>query len=244
MKKFIVALMVIFMSACTLGGAVTPRQKVSEFLDKYKNENTDIISQLDETIDTEVTDEDHKSRYKTLMVNQYKNMEYEIKDEIIEEDNAVVEVEVTVYDYASAVKNANTYLNENIDEFKREVKETANDVKESVENAAEEVEEGIEDATGNDDEDNDDNNDDNDNNNTDNNNTDTNTTTDAGNAGNAGNADYDETKFMDYKLSLMEKVSDKVTYTIEFTLTKVNDEWQLDSLSNSDIEKLHGIYVQ
>lgn len=227
MKKFIVALMVIFMSACSLGGAVTPRQKVSEFLDKYKNENTDIISQLDETIDTEVTDEDHKSRYKTLMVNQYKNMEYEIKDEIIEEDNAVVEVEVTVYDYASAVKNANTYLNENIDEFKKEVKETANDVKNAVENVAEDVKEGIEDATGNDDEDD--------------NNNNTNTTTDDNGT---GTTDYDETKFMDYKLSLMEKVSDKVTYTIEFTLTKVNDEWQLDSLSNSDIEKLHGIYVQ
>ena len=49
---------------------------------------------------------------------------------------------------------------------------------------------------------------------------------------------------MDYKLSLMEKVTDKVKYTIEFTLTKVNDEWQLDALSNSDIEKLHGIYIQ
>ena len=54
MKKFIVALMVIFLSACTLGKAVTPRQKVSEFLDKYKNQNTDVISQLDETIKTDI----------------------------------------------------------------------------------------------------------------------------------------------------------------------------------------------
>ena len=36
MKKIIVALMVIFLSSCTLGKAVTPRQKVSEFLYKYK----------------------------------------------------------------------------------------------------------------------------------------------------------------------------------------------------------------
>ena len=48
---------------------------------------------------------------------------------------------------------------------------------------------------------------------------------------------------MDYKLSEMEKVTDKVKYTIEFTLTKTNGEWQLDALSNSDIEKLHGIYI-
>lgn len=211
MKKFIVALMVILLSACTLGTAVTPRQKVSEFLDKYKNENTDIISQLEETINSDITDEDHRSRYKTLMVNQYKNMEYEIKDEIIEDDNAVVEVEITVYDYASAIKNSNTYLNEHLDEFKREAKETVNEIGEKVEEAADKVKEEINEAT---------------------NNTD-----------NTTNSDYDETKFMDYKLSLMEKVTDTVKYTIEFTLTKTNGEWQLDALSNSDIEKLHGIYI-
>lgn len=218
MKKFIVALMVIFMSACTLGTADTPREKVSEFLDKYKNENTDIISQLEETIDNDITDEDHKSRYKTLMTNQYKNLEYEIKDEIIEDENAVVEVEITVYDYASAIKNANTYLNEHADEFKKDAKETVSEVEEKIEDATDEVKDDVEDkideATEND----------------------NNTTT--------TNTDYDETKFMDYKLSLMEKVTDKVKYTIEFTLTKVNDEWQLDALSNSDIEKLHGIYIQ
>ena len=46
MKKFIVALMVIFLSACTLGKAVTPRQKVSEFLDKYKKLSLFIITNL------------------------------------------------------------------------------------------------------------------------------------------------------------------------------------------------------
>ena len=138
-------------------------------------------------------------------------MEYEIKDEIIEDDNAVVEVEITVYDYASAIKNSNTYLNEHLDEFKRETEETVNEIGEKVEEAADKVKEEINEAT---------------------NNTD-----------NTTNSDYDETKFMDYKLSLMEKVTDTVKYTIEFTLTKTNGEWQLDALSNSDIEKLHGIYI-
>lgn len=223
MKKIIVALMVIFLSACTLGKAVTPRQKVSEFLDKYKNQNTDVVSQLDETIKTDITDQKQRDRYKTLMLNQYKNMEYEIKDEIIEDDNAVVEVEITVYDYASALKNSNTYLNEHLDEFKKDSKQTINE----VENTAEGVKEGIKDA--------------------------------AEGAKNAADTvkdkvneakdnlttttDYDESKYMDYKLSEMEKVTDKVKYTIEFTLTKTNGEWQLDALSNSDIEKLHGIYI-
>lgn len=218
MKKFIIALMVIFMSACTLGAAVTPKQKVSEFLDKYKNQNSELLAQLDETIDSEINNDDYKSRYRDLMTNQYKNMEYDIKNESIEGDNAVVEVEVTVYDYASAIRNANTYLNENADEFKREDKTTASiaeDAKNATENAAEKagdainnVKDKMEDAA------------------------DTITT------------DYDEDKFMDYKLSLMEKVTDKTKYTIEFTLTKVNNEWKLDELSNSDMEKLHGIYME
>ena len=36
MKKIFLALFVILLSACTLGAATTPKQKVSEFLDKYK----------------------------------------------------------------------------------------------------------------------------------------------------------------------------------------------------------------
>lgn len=216
MKKFIVALMVILLSACTLGVATTPREKVSEFLDKYKNQNEDILSQLDETIDSQINDEDQKSRYRTLMTNQYKNMEYEIKDEIIEDDNAVVEVEITVYDYASAIKNSNTYLNDHLEEFKADVENAAEKAKDTASDIAEKAK----DAVDNDNE------------------TNTDTTTD-----NNENNDYDDDKFMDYKISEMEKVKDTVKYTIEFTLTKVNDEWQLDALSNSDIEKLHGIYV-
>lgn len=203
MKKFIIAVIVILLSACTLGTAVTPRQKVSEFLDKYKNQNTDIISQLEETIKNDITNTDYRDRYKTLMVNQYKNMEYEIKEEIIEEDNAVVEVEITVYDYASAIRNANEYLNSNPDKFTKEDKTTI----ETDDDADEKI------------------------------------TTEEKNTNTTTITDYDEDKFMDYKLSQMENVTDTVKYTIEFTLTKVNDEWQLDELSNSDIEKLHGIYV-
>ena len=98
MKKVFLALFVILLSACTLGAATTPKQKVSEFLDKYKNENSDIIEDLVNTIKTDIKVADHQESYKTLMTKQYKNMKYEIKDEIIEDNNAVVEAEITVYD--------------------------------------------------------------------------------------------------------------------------------------------------
>jgi hypothetical protein len=201
MKKVFLALFVILLSACTLGAATTPKQKVSEFLDKYKNENSDIIEDLVNTIKNDIKVADHQERYKTLMTKQYKNMKYEIKDEIIEDNNAVVEAEITVYDYGSAIKKANEYLNSHPDEFKKEDKTTAKEEDTVTTNEKSDETDNI-------------------------------TAT-----------DYDEDKFMEYKISEMEKVTDTVKYTIEFTLTKVNGEWQLDQLSNSDIEKLHGIYT-
>ena len=117
MKRYLLIPFLFLLSACTLGVTSSPKQVVSSFLDKYKNQDETILSQLDDTINAEYTNEDYKSRYKTLMTNQYKNMEYEIKDEIIEDNNAVVEAQITVYDYASAIRNANDYLNSNPKEF-------------------------------------------------------------------------------------------------------------------------------
>lgn len=57
------------------------------------------------------------------------------------------------------------------------------------------------------------------------------------------NGNYDNSKFIDYKLEKMQKNSDTVEYTIEFNLTKdESDNWQINELSKSDLEKIHGIY--
>lgn len=52
----------------------------------------------------------------------------------------------------------------------------------------------------------------------------------------------DEEKFMDYKISKMKDTKDKITYTITFTLTKEDDEWALDDITDIDRQKIHGIY--
>ena len=57
------------------------------------------------------------------------------------------------------------------------------------------------------------------------------------------NGSYDSKKFMDYKLDAMQKTTDTVEYTINFNLTKDDkDNWQITELSQSDLEKIHGIY--
>lgn len=179
MKKYIIALFVILLSACSIMGTNTPKEKVKELLDKYKNQDTSIITQLEDTISNEYKGE-YKDRYKKLMINQYKNMEYKITDEIIDGNTAVVTADVTVYNYGSMIDTANEYLREHEQEFYKdeEKKEIDND------------------------------------------------------------------KFLDYKLDLLEEVDDRKTYTVEFTLTKEDNEWVLDDLSNKTISKIHGIYYE
>ncbi len=54
---------------------------------------------------------------------------------------------------------------------------------------------------------------------------------------------YDSAKVLEYKLDKFNNAKDRVTYTINFKLTKVDNEWIVDNLSNEDLEKIHGIYA-
>ena len=49
--------------------------------------------------------------------------------------------------------------------------------------------------------------------------------------------------FESYKLDQLNKVKDRVDYTLEFDLSKVNDEWQINSLTDEQLQKIHGIYA-
>ena len=53
----------------------------------------------------------------------------------------------------------------------------------------------------------------------------------------------DISKFNDYKLDQLEKAKDKVTYTLNLTLSVVDDKWMLDNLTDTEISKIHGLYA-
>lgn len=180
MKKFLLGVFIVLLSACSLMGTNTPKERVKELLDKYKNQDNAVVSQLEDIVSNEYTG-DYKERYRKLMLNQYKNLEYTITDEIIDGNTAVVTADVTVYNYGYAIENANEYLREHEEEF-------------YLENVEPKV--------------------------------------------------VDNNKFMEYKLDLLEETKDRKTYTIEFTLTKEGKEWKLDNLSEDNISKLHGIYLE
>ena len=52
----------------------------------------------------------------------------------------------------------------------------------------------------------------------------------------------DISKYIKYKIEELKKVSDKRKYSITFNLHKDDGEWILDDISDSDREKLHGLY--
>ena len=51
------------------------------------------------------------------------------------------------------------------------------------------------------------------------------------------------TKFNDSKLDALEKVSNRVKYTINFTLSKIDEEWLVDDLTETERMKIHGLYA-
>ena len=54
--------------------------------------------------------------------------------------------------------------------------------------------------------------------------------------------EYDRSLYTDYKLDLMSKETDTITYTIDVKVEKENDVWKVVQLSNESLEKIHGIY--
>ena len=53
---------------------------------------------------------------------------------------------------------------------------------------------------------------------------------------------FDESLYNNYKLDLLKSNKERVKYTIYFSLTKTNDEWVLDDLTETEEEKIRGIY--
>ena len=48
--------------------------------------------------------------------------------------------------------------------------------------------------------------------------------------------------FTTYRIEELKKVKDKVKFTLNMNLSKVDDEWQLDKISDIDEQKINGVY--
>lgn len=55
---------------------------------------------------------------------------------------------------------------------------------------------------------------------------------------------FDNEKYLSYKLNLMKKTTKSVDYEIIFYLEFRNGKWHLEQPTDSDLEKIHGIYKE
>lgn len=94
-----------------------PSYVTREYLEKYKINSKDIITELDLYLENENIDKNLIEDYRKVYLRQYSNLVYDIKDERIDGDDAFVDVQIKVYDYYKTVKDANDYLNDNQKEF-------------------------------------------------------------------------------------------------------------------------------
>ena len=105
---------------CTMGNS--PTSRVEDLFTKYQKLDEDISMGIDNVVNQQDLTEDHKKRYRKLLEQQYKNLSYEIKDELVDGDNATVLVEIEVVDYKKAISDltfdSDNYTKESYDEEK------------------------------------------------------------------------------------------------------------------------------
>lgn len=174
MKKLIYILFLFLLVGCN-DLSNTPTKKVEEFLKKYQSLDSSVISDLNNAINETDLNEEQKKLYVDIMKKHYQNLSYEIKDETMDGDEAVVTVEIAVTDFKRVLDDANNYMNDNKEQFYE-------------------------------------------------------------------NGEYSVSKFNDYKLEKLKEAREKVRYTIEIKLTRINDKWSVDKLDSETYDKINGVY--
>lgn len=121
MKKVIIPFLVslsLVLSGCGEQLNNTPTKQVEIFFMNYQTLNQEVIDDLNNVLDTDTSMTDsQKEKYKDMMKRHYKDITYDIKDERINGDTAIVTVEIEVYDYSKTLASIEKYILEHEEEF-------------------------------------------------------------------------------------------------------------------------------
>ena len=119
MRKFIYFITIIFLiTGCSISLNNTPTKQVELMLADYQTLNKRVLDDLDDVIEDNVDlVGTQKEEYRQLMKKHYKDIIYDVKEERINGDEAVVSTEIDVLDYTKALSKANTYLQAHPEEF-------------------------------------------------------------------------------------------------------------------------------
>ena len=118
MKKIIIILsLLIFLTGCesTLN---TPTKKVENFLSEYQNLNPEVLKKLERSVEADNLSKSQRKKYIGLLEKQYQNLSYKIVNEVVNDDNAIVDVEIEVLNYTYSIADSKKYYETHKDEIK------------------------------------------------------------------------------------------------------------------------------
>ena len=126
MKKLLLLIMPFLLIGCTLNN--NPTSKVESYLNNYINMSDEVLVDIEKASLNENLNEESTNMYKNVLSRQYENLKYEIKDESIDGNNAIVTVKITVFDFYKLEKEALNYMSQNISDFYDEAGVFSNDL--------------------------------------------------------------------------------------------------------------------
>lgn len=112
MKKILIIILMLLAVGCSKTNASF---EVETYLNKFKNHDKEVIASLDELLTLESITLEQKDLYRLIMKKQYTDLEYEVKEEHYNGDQADVEVLIKVYDYTESKKRAYQKMKDNPD---------------------------------------------------------------------------------------------------------------------------------
>ena len=102
--------------------ANTPTSKVEALFNKYQTLDKDIATGIEDVLNEQNLSEAHKERYRDILEKQYKNLTYQIKEEVIDGETATVTTQIEVTDFKNAITDlyfdSAIYTKETYDEEK------------------------------------------------------------------------------------------------------------------------------
>lgn len=103
-----------------LGGcdiANTPTSKVEDYLGRYQRLDKSISLSYTQLAGSNDVNKDDRERYQKLVEKQFRNLSYEVKEEVIDGDVSYVTVQVKVCNYGDILDKYNVTTYEDVDEY-------------------------------------------------------------------------------------------------------------------------------
>ena len=116
MKKIIIFVLVLFLLGCSKNK--TANVVVIEYLNDIKNVGSNIKGEIDDALDkNDDFIKEHKTKYREILIRQYKNLKYDILKEEYDNNGAIITVNINVFDLNRAEDEALEYLKDNLNDF-------------------------------------------------------------------------------------------------------------------------------